>query len=179
MRWEGTLSMIHRLKPSYIILIALAASALLATSCPSSIEDVNVREAKASGLDYSFVVWRASLPAEMPAGELVGVPVEILNNGRNAWLDDGEPFFLSYHWKHPGGQFNSSMFWGERTPLPGPVGPGEIVSLEMKILAPAQAKYYDLTIDMVRGASRVRNEVFWFEEGGWQTFNRRIKVSGQ
>ncbi len=171
--------MIRRLKPSYKILTALAATALLATSCPSRVEDVNVREAEASGIDYSFVVWKIELPEEMTAGGEISVPVEILNNGKSAWPDDGEPFFLSYHWKHPGGQFNREMFWGERTLLPGPVGPGEIVAVEMKIAAPSQAKYYDITIDIVRGASLEREEVFWFEEGGWPTFNKRMKVSGQ
>jgi hypothetical protein len=156
---------------------ALAAMASLSISCPPAVEDVNVREAIPSGIDYSFVIWRIDLPGKIPAGKTISVPVELLNNGNKPWLDDGEPYFLSYHWKHPGGQFNREMFWGLRTPIPTPVGAGELIDFEMKIAAPTEAKYYDITIDIVRGASNVREEVFWFEEGGWKTHDKRIEVT--
>jgi hypothetical protein len=157
----------------------LIFTAALSISCPPAVEDVNVREAISSGLDYSFALWRVELPDEMTAGATIRVPIELLNNGGKPWFDEGEPYFLSYHWKHPGGQFNREMFWGERTPIPTPVGTGELIRLEMVIKAPPEPKYYDITIDLVRGAGTEREEVFWFEEGGCHTFDRRIEVIGQ
>ena len=155
---------------------ALTAAALLCTSCPAQIEDVNVAGAVQSDIDYSFVVWRIDLPASIPAGQMLRLPVQILNNGRKAWKGEDAPYFLSYHWKHPGGQFNSEMFWGARTPLPDAVGQGEIFALELLVTAPADPKYYDLIIDVVRGDGFERGEVYWFEEGGGQTHDVRLKV---
>ena len=154
----------------------LAVLAVITTSCPQTIEDVNVREAASSGLDYSFVIWRSELPEEMPAGATTTAKVEILNNGLQAWDDATGPFYLSYHWKHPGGQFDREMFWGARTPLPSPVLPGQIVSVEMTIIALGAPKTYDLVIDVVRGDGYDEGSCYWFESGGWHTFNKRLRV---
>lgn len=158
-----------------ILAPAIAALALASLSCPAVLEDVNVEQARPSGIDYSFAVWRIEMPEKLPAGRLVRIHVELINNGRRAWLrDSGDPYFLSFHWKHPGGRIE--RFWGERTPLPTPVGPGEIVAVEMALRTPEVPKYYDITIDIVRGLGEDRDSVYWFEEHGWRTHDLRVEV---
>lgn len=161
---------------SALFVSALAVLAVTTTSCPQTLEDVNVGEASSSGLDYSFVLWRGDFPDKIPAGSTATARVELLNNGLEPWDNATGPFFLSYHWKHPGGQFDREMFWGARTPLPSPVIPGQIVTVEMVIIAPETPKTYDLVVDVIRGDGYDEATCFWFESGGWHTFNSRVMV---
>jgi hypothetical protein len=153
---------------------------LILIACPARIEEVNLSDARPSEVDYSFVIWTHEIPDKIPAGQVTTASITLINNGRLPWISTGEkPYALSYHWKHPGGRFNSDMFWGERTLLPPVVGTGEMVTVDFAIVPPAQAKYYDLTIDIVRGKGRERDKASWFEELGWMTYNIRLEVVEQ
>jgi hypothetical protein len=166
-----------------LLLTALLAAAVSSLSCPSKMDDVNVREALPGGVDYSFVVWRIDLPEILPAGRELEVPVELINNGLRAWESEpGKRFRLSYHWKHPGGRLVADMFFGEQTPLPAFVFPGEMLKLDMHIKTPETPKFYDIVIDIVRvetGREHDRQSAFWFEEHDKrkkQAFDRRVEV---
>ncbi len=156
-----------------------AVTTLFAISCPARVDDVNITEAKSSGIDYSFIVWKIDMPESLTAGETALVPVELINNGKKAWGNEVGPYFLSYHWKHPGGQFDGEMFWGEKTELPTPIGPGEVVSVEMAVKAPQAPKFYVITIDIMRDRETDRQTGFWFEERGWKTFDMLIEVAAR
>ena len=158
----------------------LLCCALLLPACTPQIGSENVGAAQRSDIDYSFVIWQIEMPAKLPAGEITEVPVTLINTGNSPWIGTEEkPFFLSYHWKHPGGRFNSDMFWGERTELPRRVGTGQMVTVNMIVKAPEQAKYYDIVIDIVHGRGRERSAVSWFEETGWRTHNLRVEAVAQ
>lgn len=155
----------------------LAVLALSAVGCGQRPENLDLAAAHPSGQDYSFAVWKAEIPAKLPAGAVTMARVSLINNGSKPWIStEDQPYSLSYHWKHPGGRFTSDMFWGERSPLPAYVGIGEMVTVEFAIRAPEMAKYYDITLDIVRGKGRDRNSVAWFEELGWHTFDLRLEV---
>lgn len=155
----------------------LTALALFCLACPAQMGDENIGEAKPHDNNFNFALWKADIPVKMAVDTEVIVPVTILNNGTQPWdssLD--KPMFLSYHWKHPGGGFDSKMFWGIKTPLPPYVGVSELVQVEMKIKTPAKAKYYDLIVDIVKGDSEIRNEVVWLEELDGRTYDIRVEV---
>lgn len=166
-------------KSANTVVTCITVLALLSISCPSRIENVNVADAKPSEQDYSFVIWKIELPQQIQAGETVTVPVELLNNGKKEWSSNGEPYFISYHWRHPGGQYNSEMYWGEKTVLPTYVGSGELISVEMSIRAPEITKFFTLTIDVMRGRARDQETTFWFEERGQKTYDMLIEVVAQ
>jgi phosphoglycerol transferase MdoB-like AlkP superfamily enzyme len=74
------------------------------------------------------------LPAQLDAGELVSVAVELHNLGDVAW-DPAHGDALAYHWWSDEGAMWA--FEGRRTELPGPVGPGETVTVELEVVAPS------------------------------------------
>ena len=158
-------------------LLFLALFVLFLTGCPAQIDTINKTDAHPANSNYSFVVWKHEIPEKLPAGMTITVPMTIINNGLKAWESTPDkPYFVSYHWKHPGGRFNAEMFWGLRSPLPEFVGSGELVNIEFQLNVPEVAKYYDLTIDIVQGTSFVREEVSWFEELGWKTYDLRLEA---
>ena len=155
----------------------LTAMAMFCLACPSQMGNENIGEASPSENEYSFVIWEGKFPKKMPAGSQVTVPVTLLNNGSKPWdTSGGKPFLLSYHWKHPGGSFDSNMFWGIKTPLPPYVGVSELIKVDMVIKTPAKAKYYDLVVDIIRGDSMIRDEVIWLEEETGKAYEMRVEV---
>lgn len=160
-----------------IAAMALIAAVLLA-SCGEQFSPYETKSLRFTSKPYAFAIIKENIPREIGPGESGSGPVTLINTGSQPWDSrEGKPFFLSYHWKHPGGQFSGNMFWGVRTQLPEYVAPGEVITVDMNITALEQAKYYDLTIDIVRGAENIREETEWFEELGWKTHNLRVEVS--
>ena len=166
-----------------VVALILLAPAVFTASCNPGVDDVNVRGAVDSGVEYSFVIWRADIPERLEAGGETELEVSLINNGRKEWKKgDSFSYCLSYHWKHPGGRYDNEMFWGLQTPLPEAVYPGEMVEVKMKVKAPAIPKLYDIVIDIVRvesGKERDGESAFWFEvhdESKKQAFDRRIDI---
>lgn len=166
-----------------ILLLSLFILIFTTISCPSRVDDVNVREAFPSGIDYSFVIWEIDLPRTLTAGQETEFEVELLNNGLKPWTaEHGFQYFISYHWKHPSGKFTDKMFNGLRTPLPTPVHPGEMIKIDMKVMAPDSPKFYDIVIDIVRAENDSADEkkpAYWFEshdERNKPAFDKRIDV---
>lgn len=155
----------------------LTAIVMVCLGCPAEMGQENIGEAKPHANKFNFIVWKAEFPKEIVVDSEITVPVILLNNGTEAWdVSKDKPLFLSYHWKHPGGRFDSKMFWGLKNPLPAYVGVNELIEVEMKIKAPDKPKYYDLIVDIVRGNSEIRDEVSWFEEAGGKTCDIRLEV---
>ena len=86
-------------------------------------------------------------------------PVTMTNSGSATWTATGAaPVSLSYHWHDEAG--NTVTWDGVRTPLPKDVAPGESVTVQMDLIAPAKDGTYRLTIDLVREG------VGWFAQFG-------------
>jgi len=160
-------------------LLLLVVAALVVTSCPAGQQDVKIRDIPAAGSDYSFALLSAPVPDVLVASSRVKIPVRLVNSGRRDWLGaTGCEYYLSYHWRHPGGRSLGEMYWGLRTPLPTPVGAGQIIQLEMDLAAPGRPKFYDLAIDIVKiPAGGNTDGAVWLGEQPSGTF--RVEVTGR
>jgi hypothetical protein len=67
-----------------------------------------------------------------------------VNAGAATW---GPDITASYHWLDERG--NAIVWDGIRTELPGPIGPGESVSLEIAVRAPIPPARYGFALDLV------------------------------
>jgi hypothetical protein len=81
---------------------------------------------------------------EPRAGALGSARVEIENAGSSSWRED---VACSYHWLDALG--NPILWDGIRTPLPGPVAPGERVTVRVAVRAPIPPGRYRFALDMV------------------------------
>ena len=78
------------------------------------------------------------------------VAVQVSNTGLVPWDSTANPpMLLSYHWLGAGGD-RVVAFEGERTDFPRTVAPGETVTVEAFVRAPAQTGTYQLEWDVVQ-----------------------------
>ncbi len=78
------------------------------------------------------------------------MPITLTNVGRLTWQShQTPPFALSYHWLTSGSE-EIVVFDGLRTPFPGPVAPGESVTLHARVRAPDYPGRYTLVWDVVQ-----------------------------
>lgn len=93
----------------------------------------------------------------MRADEVSEFEVEVSNDSGVDWLSRGDnPVHISYHWHDPDGAV--AIFDGERTKLPDLELPsGRTKRQRMRIIAPARAGIYQLTVTLVQEGVR------WFE----------------
>ena len=97
----------------------------------------------------------AEVPTTATGGDVFGLPVTVTNTSEGTWPARGAARVqLAYHWLDADGE--TIVREGVRTPLPGPVAPGESIALEMEILAPPGPGRYTLVLDAVR------ERVAWF-----------------
>lgn len=131
---------------------------------------LGTREEVAADL-YRAEWLRAEIPATMPAGGRVGIPVEVRNASEAAWpADAGGQVKLAYHWLRPDG--GVAHWEGERTRLPTAVAPGSGVTLSLAVQAPAEPGEYDLVLEPVREG------ISWFDERrAGNSLRRRVTVS--
>jgi len=88
------------------------------------------------------------------ASQEVRIPVRIGNPGSEIWFSAGpRPVTISYKWFA-----NDRMLpiEGERTLLPAPVGPGQSVDANVRVIAPNEPGNFDLRISLVQ------ESVGWF-----------------
>ncbi len=77
------------------------------------------------------------------------VPITLANTGRVVWDSSGAPpFAMSYHWLREDTDA-LQVFNGWRTAFPGPVAPGESITMPVNVKAPAQPGRYVLVWDVV------------------------------
>jgi hypothetical protein len=82
------------------------------------------------------------------ANEVIQLPVTIKNTGRELLASKGAaPVVVSYKWFEGGTMLPVE---GERTLLPHALAPGESVPLELKVVAPPQAKPIVLKVTLVQ-----------------------------
>ena len=114
--------------------------------------------------------WRAwSLDAPR-AGTSGSGRVLLENAGSATWRSHGaEGVQLSYHWLD--GLGNPIVWDGARVGLPRPVGPGDSIELEVRVLAPRPPGAYRLAFDLVE------EHRFWFSEIGCATLEQPVEVA--
>jgi hypothetical protein len=118
--------------------------------------------------------YRATLvaPAELTLAAAETRPVEITltNNGALTWQDGGrQPFVLAARWQTAdGGELSPPPQWT----LPGPVAPGQSVTLSVPLRAPDRGGEYYLTWDMLHAG------VNWFDARGDAQTGTRVIVVG-
>ncbi len=102
------------------------------------------------------------------------VTVRVTNIGLLPWdSSESPPVLLSYHWLADGGD-RVVTYDGERTEFPETVGPGETVTVDAFVRAPARAGTYQLEWDVVQEG------LLWFstEQGAPPSAISRSRVAG-
>ena len=88
--------------------------------------------------------WRSWSLDSARAGALTTARAEVENAGAATWGDD---IAVSYHWLDERG--NAIVWDGIRSVLPGPVAPGQSVTLEIAVRAPMPPARYGFALDLV------------------------------
>jgi hypothetical protein len=88
--------------------------------------------------------WRSWSLDPPRAGALTTARAEVENGGAATW---GPDIAASYHWLDERG--NAIVWDGIRSALPGPVSPGQRVSLEIAVRAPMPPARYGFALDLV------------------------------
>jgi SAM-dependent methyltransferase/uncharacterized protein (DUF3820 family) len=107
-------------------------------------------------------------------GALLKVPLTVRNTGDTHWRHEvdevGGYVMLAGHLHDPDGRLLRQGFF--RTPLPGPVPPGEGVDLVAEVPLPAELGRYLLRIDLVD------ERLLWFSQAGSPTLDLALHVDG-
>jgi len=108
---------------------------------------------------YGVLYEEHTIPAQMLAGEVYEVELNLQNGGSMTWRCDG-PFRVtgSYQWLNEQGQVVVDT--GLETPLPHDVNSGATVHLLARVAAPLEAGRYTLRWDLRQG------DQLWFSEQG-------------
>ncbi len=108
---------------------------------------------------YALQCGTVSAPAQVASGQTFAVSVTMKNTGWQQWDSAAvPPMFASYHWKDARG--GAVVYDGVRTALPKAVEPGESVTVEVQVHAPAQPGQYRLSLDLVH------ESVTWLSDQG-------------
>lgn len=110
---------------------------------------------------------------QLAAGELVVIPVEVINCSDQPWTGDSvRPINLSYHWLNSSGEM--LLFHGLCTAIPtGGFTPGNPRMAEMQVQVPDNAGSYILVLTLVQ------EQVAWFENKGFQAARQTITVEAR
>jgi hypothetical protein len=112
----------------------------------------------------------ARVPPRVTAGAGFVVPVTLVNTSSARWPVRGAVrVAAAYHWLDEVGRV--VVLDGPRTPLPGPVAPGEEVPLVVTVEAPAEPGRYQLELDLVF------EHVAWFGQRGVETYRAPVEVA--
>jgi peptidoglycan hydrolase-like amidase len=99
------------------------------------------------------------IPETLQPGTPYRLPITVTNTGLAPWPATGSsPVRLSYHWLDAAGRM--AIWDGARTDLPREIAPGESVSLNALVVAPAQPGSYLLQWDLLQ------ENVSWFSARG-------------
>ena len=101
--------------------------------------------------DGDWQLLKHAVPPTLAPGAQVEVAVTLRNRGEQAWSEERKDRF-SYHWLARDGRVLERD--GLRTTLPAPVVPGEVVTLQARLRAPAEPGSYLLQFEPVREQRR-------------------------
>jgi len=120
--------------------------------------DVAVAVGSGLGASYATTATSATLVSGAPATALA---VTLVNTGTRSWAAAGaNPVRLSYHWLRGG----TTVLWdGARAPFTADVQPGQTVTVQLPVSAPADLGTYTLRLDLVQEG------VSWFSGEGVPT----------
>ena len=112
----------------------------------------------------------------MRVNAVVTIPVTVKNTSTETWPATPDPtgagwVRLAYHWLDNTGKV--VVYDGLRTELPYDLAPGEAVTLNAKIQAPAQEGDFMLRLSMVQEG------VAWFEDRGAQPLDIPVTLTAQ
>jgi hypothetical protein len=107
--------------------------------------------------------------APQRAGAAATARLVLENGGAATWRSRGaDGLQLSYHWLD---RHHNAIVWdGLRTAFPHPVAPGEIVELDVPLVAPRPPGRYVLRFDLVE------EHRFWLSEVGVETLDVEVDV---
>jgi hypothetical protein len=110
------------------------------------------------------VAVREHLPAVVPPGGTLDVPVRVTNLGHEVWPAVGRAggslrVSMSYQWYDESGRRLEART-ADRSLLPRDLGPGETAELEVQVRAPERPGRYRLVL------TPVQDDVAWFDEKG-------------
>ncbi len=121
----------------------------------NTLTDQPVRDQWFRSADWSAAWQQDNVGRLWTAGQTQAITVEVLNDGGRTWNASGtDPVVLGYYWisTYTGNRQNGANY----TPLAADVLPGQAVTLQIPVVAPAYPTNYTLVLDMYK-----QNE-FWF-----------------
>ncbi len=140
----------RRLDRVQVVLMVLAGSLVCVVLASRSLDRMLIRLSTEGSQAWYGATYKAPPELRLVPGGRYGVPVTLVNTGRLEWnSDEYPPFALSYHWVVAGSS-TVVQFNGVRTWFPEPVSPGARVSLNARIVAPANPGWYELVWDLVQ-----------------------------
>ncbi len=119
------------------VLISLATASLAQGPDPSPPEPAS----------HALDVVGHELPATFDIGDTLVVTVQLRNQGTATWRAE-ERYSASSHWFFSDGKVRD--YEGPRTPIPGPVATGQVVSVDLVVKVPAEPGVYLLQWDVVQ-----------------------------
>jgi hypothetical protein len=131
-------------------LVVLAVSLVGAVLASRSIDRLLIRFSTEGSQAWYGATYGVPPELRMVPGGRYAVPVTLVNTGRLGWDSrDYPPFALSYHWVVAGSD-TVVQYNGVRTWFPEPVPSGSRVSLNARVIAPANPGWYELVWDVVQ-----------------------------
>ena len=113
--------------------------------------------------------WRSWTIAPQRAGATSSARLRLENAGGATWRSRGEAGLqLSYHWLDV--RRNAIVWDGVRTAFARPVRPGDVVELDVEVVAPRPPGRYVLSFELVE------EHCFWLSEVGVATLDLELEV---
>lgn len=161
----------HAHRPFAILAASMALFMLLLIAANSLLNPVfRLRFSNGSDNDWYQVHFDVPDRLDLESGQQKRVPITVTNNGVFTWQTGGnQAINLAARWVQPesGRELSDRPHW----PLPGPVAPGETVTLQVSLQAPQPEGEYRLVWDMVQ------ENVIWFGARTGQETSSLITVS--
>ncbi|MBX3014925.1 MAG: N-acetylmuramoyl-L-alanine amidase [Caldilineaceae bacterium] len=148
-----------------------AETPVVAKAEPASAPRARVEPAQAEAVNY-WVAWLDDqFPEQLVAGETVTATLTLRNAGLLTWRwGGGNPFRLGYHYYRNRRRLPMPADRDLRTDIPQDVGPGETITLSVRIALPVDPGNYTLELDLVQEG------VTWFKEQKSPVLTRWLTV---
>jgi hypothetical protein len=99
-------------------------------------------------ISFRQVLTSSTTSVDLHPGQETELPIRVANPGSETWDSTGRfPITISYKWFKNGEMLPVE---GERTVLPSPVGPGQTVDADVRVVAPGEPGEYALRVSLVQ-----------------------------